>query len=220
MRHLAILLAIAAAALAGACAPAVPDEPTWTEDVRPILVANCVRCHSPPPINGAPGSLRFDKYGDEDTDGNGTNDRFGAGTSARSMAIRVTGETMPPVFPLFPRQQDIIDAWAENGAPKGPPLPGNREPLMELTSDFSEEGGVLSVDYRIVDEDADLVTGRFVAEPNFDGDPIVVSFELFSGNGTVNWDWDGLDAGTYDLSAVIDDGSAEVSFDFGSVDVP
>jgi mono/diheme cytochrome c family protein len=219
MRHMVILIALAAAALVGACAPAVPDEPTWTEDVRPILVANCVRCHSPPAIQGAPRTIRFDKY-DDDLNINGSPERYAALSESMIMAQRVTAETMPPVFPLFPRQQDVIDAWAAAGAPKGPPLEGNREPVMELTADFSEEGGVLRIPYRIDDADSDLVTGRFLAEPNFDGDPIIVTFDLFSGNGTVLWDWNDIDSGSYDLSAVIDDGSAEVTFDFGSVDVP
>ena len=61
---------LAAAALT-ACAPEVPETPTWLQDVRPIVLANCVRCHTPPPIGGAPDNVRFDKYADEDRDGSG-----------------------------------------------------------------------------------------------------------------------------------------------------
>jgi cytochrome c553 len=48
---LALLGATPALVLAGvvACSssgPAVPAHPTWADDVRPILVANCVSCHN------------------------------------------------------------------------------------------------------------------------------------------------------------------------------
>lgn len=33
--------------LAG-CADSGPDKPTWDDDVRPLLVARCVRCHTDP----------------------------------------------------------------------------------------------------------------------------------------------------------------------------
>jgi hypothetical protein len=35
------------AVIAG-CAESVPDKPTWDDDVRPLLVARCVRCHTDP----------------------------------------------------------------------------------------------------------------------------------------------------------------------------
>lgn len=45
MRTLMLLIAgLGAAALAG-CGAAVPEHPTWQDDVRPIMVARCVRCH-------------------------------------------------------------------------------------------------------------------------------------------------------------------------------
>lgn len=46
---LAAVLALPVAA----CAPAVPDNPTYTKDVQPILAAHCVRCH------GAGGALHM-----------------------------------------------------------------------------------------------------------------------------------------------------------------
>ena len=42
---LALPLAIALAASNLGCSPAVPANPTYTNDVRPILMAHCVRCH-------------------------------------------------------------------------------------------------------------------------------------------------------------------------------
>jgi hypothetical protein len=42
---LALPLAIALVASNLGCSPAVPAMPTYTNDVRPILMAHCVRCH-------------------------------------------------------------------------------------------------------------------------------------------------------------------------------
>ena len=35
-----------AAALGAGCGPVAPDHPTWKNDVRPIIVSRCVRCHN------------------------------------------------------------------------------------------------------------------------------------------------------------------------------
>ncbi|HTE54890.1 MAG TPA: hypothetical protein VK698_28750 [Kofleriaceae bacterium] len=221
MRHIATFTAaVAAAALFGACAPSVPDEPTWTEDVRPIVTANCTRCHTPPPLEGAPDNVRFDKYDDEDRDGNGSADMYGTGSEAMIMATRVQAEEMPLDFPLLPRQQDIIADWADAGAPKGEPREGNRAPTMEIISDFEQDGDLLVADYRIDDPDFDLVTGRLVADPDGDGDLVVVTFDLFSGVSQIVWDAEGVPSGPYSLTAEIEDGSAEVTVELGSVDVP
>src|SRR3569623_3215047 len=49
MRTLMLLIAgLGAAALAG-CGANVPEHPTWQDDVRPIMVARCVRCHTTTP---------------------------------------------------------------------------------------------------------------------------------------------------------------------------
>jgi hypothetical protein len=217
MRHALMLCAMAA--LTAGCAPDVPDSPTWTEDVRPIVIGNCTRCHSPPPIGGAPDIVRFDKYDDEDRDGDGTIDVFGARSSAMTMATRVETEEMPPEFPLWSRQIDVIVAWAEGGAPEGPPVEGNQPPSMELLSNFEADGDLLVADYRIDDPDFDLVTGRVEADPDGDGAIVPVTFELFSGQSQIVWDVSDVPAGSYELVAEIEDGSATETIDLGSVDV-
>lgn len=259
MRQIVTLIAMLAAALAVGCAPEVPDAPTWTEDVRPIVVANCIRCHSPPPINDAPPVVRFDKYAGEDRDGEpyddddqmpgiqdvgedgiddfcGDNDEpidvCGAGTPLHdggSMAFTMADYIefpeddplhMPPDYSLTSRQQDVIRAWAEAGAPKGPPLPGNRAPGMELTSEFEEQGDAFVASYRIDDPDFDLVTGRLIADGQNLADPIVVTWDLFSGDGQISIDLTDVPAGNYELTAEIDDESEAVTVDLGSVEVP
>ncbi|MES1157687.1 MAG: hypothetical protein ABUL67_01180 [Haliangium ochraceum] len=37
------------------CGPLVPLSPTWKDDIRPLVVARCVRCHDDPP-RGDPAS--------------------------------------------------------------------------------------------------------------------------------------------------------------------
>jgi hypothetical protein len=42
-----ILFAAMALGLGG-CGPVVPDRPTWQHDIRPLMVARCIRCHNDP----------------------------------------------------------------------------------------------------------------------------------------------------------------------------
>ena len=34
--------------LAGACASNGPENPTWADDIHPLMVARCIRCHDDP----------------------------------------------------------------------------------------------------------------------------------------------------------------------------
>ncbi|HKE20015.1 MAG TPA: hypothetical protein VKB80_34310 [Kofleriaceae bacterium] len=222
MRHVVMLLALAAlAALAAACAPSVPDAPTWTEDVRPMVLANCTRCHSPPSLGGAITIVRLDKFEDEDRDLDGSRDMFGAHAEAMLMADRTEADEMPPDFSLFPSQKELLRNWADSGAPKGPPLEGNEPPTMELLGDFEASGDLLVADYRIDDPDGDLVTGKLLADPNpdVDGDELPVTFDLFSGQAQIAWNVSGVAPGSYDLTAEIDDASAVATVDLGSIEV-
>ena len=44
-----LLVASAAVPVAGCGGPVAPANPTWEHDVRPLLVARCIRCHDSPP---------------------------------------------------------------------------------------------------------------------------------------------------------------------------
>jgi hypothetical protein len=215
MRHPLMLFAVAA--LAAGCAPDVADEPTWRADVRPIVLGNCIRCHSAPPLGGAPSEVRLDVYEFEGELADGTIVR-GANSVAMQMAIYVEDESMPPDFPLWPRQIDTIVAWADNGAPEGAPVEGNQPPTMEL-EDFEADGDLLIADYRIDDPDSDLVTGRVDADPDGDGAVVPVTYELFSGQSQIVWDISEVPPGSYELTAEIEDGSARETIDLGSIEV-
>jgi len=51
-------------AMVSACA-AAPEHPTWDDDVRPLMVARCIRCHSDPgqvdPLSAKTGLTMLDK---------------------------------------------------------------------------------------------------------------------------------------------------------------
>lgn len=237
MRWVIASTATLVAVWASACAPEVPDVPTWTEHVRPILLGNCSRCHSPPQINDAPTYLRLDDYEGNDLELDGQVDEgclpdvCGAGSSLSgpetgglALSIRINldiddEQHMPPDFELTSRQKDIMEAWAENNAPKGPPLPGNRQPSMDLTDELRTEGDLVVADYVINDADDELVTGQVIAEPVGDGDPVLVTIAIFSGHGQFTWDTSDVEPGSYTLIAEIDDASSVVDVDLGTVDV-
>jgi hypothetical protein len=215
-----ILLLLAAAA----CSPSVPSEPTWVDDVRPILAANCIRCHSPPQIDGASISFRLDKYGNEEIgdteyDPNKEPDLIGgAHDYATSIASQTADGNMPPRFKLTGRQIDVLAAWDRAGAPRGDPRPDNQRPAMTVSGDIRVADDRVAFDYEIDDADGDIVTGILKATPMGGGAPFPVSNELFVGRGFLKGV---VPTGSYALSAKLDDGNDdEVEVDLGTVEVP
>lgn len=224
---LAVLLAaaVAVAILASAgCGESAPDSPTWIQDVRPILVANCVRCHSPPQIGGAPSYFRLDVYEDTDLDtfastcDAGAPCELGAASESLLASGDVITERMPPRFPLTDRQKQVIQNWADDGAPKGPPRADNHVPTMELTGEPSTSGDHLLVPYLIQDRDFDIVTGYVTAEPTTGGPALTLPRELYVGASEIVIPAT-TPPGTYDLTATLDDGSDTVAVDLGTIEV-
>ena len=221
-----VLLAavVATGAIAG-CGRTAPDSPTWVDDVRPILVANCVRCHSPPQIGGAPTYFRLDVYEDTDLDTFAstceTGDRCVLGSASESLlaAGDVTTERMPPRFPLTDRQKQVLTTWADDGAPKGPSRAGNHAPTMELTGDPFTGSDQLLVPYLIRDQDFDIVTGFVTAEPMAGGPTVTLPRELYVGASEIVIPTATTPAGTYALTAMLDDGSDTVAVNLGMVEV-
>jgi hypothetical protein len=211
--------------LAAACAPSVPAEPTWVDDVRPILAANCIRCHSPPYIAGVPRVFRLDKYDDEMIEDSPFDDDDepdligGAGGYPSTIASQVEQELMPPRFPLTGRQIDVLVTWNEVGAPHGEPRPDNALPTMTLSGDIQVSDDRVALSYEIDDADGDIVTGLLIGDPGggADPDPIVVSNELFVGRGFVKGV---LPTGTYEIMAQLDDGHGTVDVELGTAVVP
>jgi hypothetical protein len=137
---LAAPFALALAAAAGGCSPEVPANPTYTNDVRPIFMAHCVRCHGADEmlhtmqINGFPNSpsfcylQRYDNAGD--CSGNPADPAvcfFGASaplcvTQVPSFISQPTDSPSrmppPPSAPLNDWETDVIMKWTANGAPR------------------------------------------------------------------------------------------------------
>lgn len=114
-------LSVAVALWAHAWAPAfahrtVISQYTFTQDVRPVLLARCGACH------GDEGPTPLLRY------------REARALSWRMQQELLTGR-MPPWDPddsgaplqgsrrLTPREFDVLMTWAAGGAPEGPPLP-------------------------------------------------------------------------------------------------
>jgi hypothetical protein len=208
---------------ASGCEAAAPAEPTWAQDVKPILVANCAPCHLVPSQGGAPSSFRLDVYGPSLTD----DDRVihGADTMAPFIAARVLDESMPPRAALSERQKQVLETWADLVGPLGAPPPrggpaaDNHPPRFVLpdplgdgtVSDYAE------LRYEITDDDFDSVIGRMEAAGP--GGITVITRELHSGRGVAMWDVAAAQDGRFELSVVIDDGSGERVVELGPFDV-
>src|SRR5215210_1527284 len=96
-----------------ACAPGVPDEPSYQQHVAPILAANCVRCHGVPVLGGAPPGFRLDSYNSYEQpkrNSIGTDMIDGAAVLSPTIATRValSDNPMPPRFPIDDYQIETL----------------------------------------------------------------------------------------------------------------
>lgn len=204
--------------LAG-CGPEVPAQPSFQQDVMPILAANCIRCHGFPAIGGAPRELRLDSFGDtvvtdgvpgsgacggDPSDPDAEVVICGAATYAAAIPSRLRDETrpMPPRFPLDDDQIAILENWTRDPI-RGEPRPGNAVPTIEVLA-VDREGSAVRVRTRVDDVDGDLVTGTLRADLGA-VDRFVGS--LRSGTIELVWDVSGVAAGAYPLTAEVDDGA-------------
>lgn len=213
MRLLALVLAVAG------CESA-PDAPTYLRDVRPILEANCVRCHGAVSRGGAPDAFRLDVFSDLNTDDG--RQRLGAGLVSGFIAARTGARTMPPTAPLSDRQIEILERWAVFGdfpAEEGDPDPGDRLPELERLDLRTDGDGVVSLEYRISDPDFEIVTARLRANPVGAGASFEISRELYSGRAVARWDSGVVDEGNYVLSVRLDDGQRSRDVEIGEIAV-
>lgn len=86
-------------------------DPTYNVDVKPILDANCIMCHTTPPGNGAPSSFRLDIC---ETEG----DWLGARDKAERIVARTGDGTMPQGGSPLPQSDlDTLANWLADSAP-------------------------------------------------------------------------------------------------------
>lgn len=215
------------------CMPDAPENPSFQQDVMPVLAANCLRCHGAPAIGGAPADFRLDSFedvtvrerllpaGDPMCEPPSTNpDCFpvtilGATSMAGISAARAGDDVrpMPPRFPIEDHQIELLENWAANGAGRGEPRPGNGRP--QATLDASDRAGaVVQLRVRVDDPDRDVVGGSLHAQVG--GTEVFVGL-LHSGSASVTWDATGIAAGSYSLTARLDDGAAVVEVNLGTI---
>lgn len=195
-----------------ACAGDAKSNPTWLEDVRPLVQANCVRCHAPPSIGGAPTDFRLDVY--EDTLGEGGEVIRGARTMARYMEIRAGEEgSMPPDRALADVHRDTFVNWAQNGAALGARA-DNRSPRAELVSELAlVDAEELTIVFDVSDAQDDLVWGELSI-----GDT-VVSRSLRNGRNQVEVAPGVLSEGDHPLVALLSDDEDPVRRTLGTLRV-
>lgn len=195
------------AALLAGCAADGPAAPTWLDDVQPILMANCVRCHGANPNNGAPVTFRLDRYADHQLP------TFqpirGAATMARFVNARVQDGTMPPDWPVTDRQKKIIQHWfdQQDAATLTPPLgttPAGHAPTVQLTIDDATPDQSAVVSWVIADDLDHEVVGTVT-----DDQGNVVASDLHTGTGSFVLDAGVLTAGPHTLTASIFDDVAD-----------
>jgi hypothetical protein len=148
---LASVFALAAAvpvlSLSG-CSPEVPANPTYTEHVKPIFMARCVRCHDEtlrgePMPNGQPGKVpaicHLNRYGNEPMGCTSAAPPCSLGASACAnlpgMGSYLAGKVDPAVAddparmppPPAPALNDyesaVVNRWLTNLDANGAPLP-------------------------------------------------------------------------------------------------
>jgi hypothetical protein len=157
-------------------------EPTYRQDVAPILASNCVGCHT----EGAIAPFALDSY-------------EGAATVAQAVKAAVATRTMPPFSVdnsgecrtyadarwLSEAEIDVLSRWVDAGAPEGEgdvATPVDDAPQVELdgetitvamAAEYTAKGGGVD-DYRCFD-----------VEMATDGDVFVTGFEVVPGNTSV-----------------------------------
>ncbi len=188
------------------------QSPTWLEDVRPIVQANCLRCHTPPSIGGAPSDFRLDSY--EDTALPDGRVLRGAKTMARFIAFRAGEDgTMPPDGARSDGQRDTLINWWQAGAPLGN-VSGNSLPTAELLSELSPvDDTEISLLYQVDDADGDLVSGSLRV-----GD-LFVSGLVTNGRGSADIDPAQLPAGNYPIVLSLTDDLSQADITLGTLAV-
>jgi mono/diheme cytochrome c family protein len=150
-----------------ACGGDVPAHPTYFDDVQPILLANCVRCHGAAPSDPKIAKFRLDRYVKDDATTFDAWDYAQGGAGGDAPMIRVAVDlqapAMPPDYELTDRQREILTRWVEQGAPKG--TRSNHEPQIALIAptEPTMADQELGVQVRAWDDDGDGLIVRLWA---------------------------------------------------------
>ena len=225
MKHLAAL-----AVLVSACTAAVPDHPTYVEDVQPIVEANCVRCHAAPTaVKELRNCVRLDQWDSTPDTAMKCSDSanmgmiLGVHDAGPMIVAQVTQHRMPIDGPaLSSRQIDIFQRWADGGfrkrATNSPPtITFSSPPAAGVT--VCNPVCTTTVAYDVSDPDGDAVTWSLGWSSG--GRSGTFATGLTGGTGSLTIDATTLASGTYTLVATLDDGTVMVMVDApGTLTVP
>lgn len=181
---------VGAALVACGGAPAVPEEPTWSEHVYPIIAGQCLHCHGASAARDG-GGFRFDFVDPANPSACGaalvTSADLGPllhiATIGTVIALQedtiLTRPKMPPepADGLEGWEIETIENWIASGRDKGD-APSGGGPRIRVTG-TEEDGDDLVVSYIITDPDGDPVLGEITA-PGADAVPV-----RGSGGGTI-----------------------------------
>lgn len=112
---------------AGACAADGPANPTWADDIHPLMVSRCIRCHDDPgqvdPASAATGiailkvpgtpSFNYANFGDIPQTPNLMYLTIAA-KYARGEVTGIPRMPPPPAAELADWQIDMLDRWGKN----------------------------------------------------------------------------------------------------------
>ena len=211
--------------LLAACAPDVPDKPSFQQHVAPILAANCVRCHGIPVLGGAPAEFRLDTFNSYERpkrNSVGVETVVGAKVYSTIIAQRAA-DGHPTRFPIDDYQIETLERWDMLGAERGTPNAGTRAPTAAVESvqrSIEEEGFEIRVreliDLVVGDPDPDIVGGALQVRLGATVLPIGL---LRSGPNHIEWETTHIAPGTFALEAILDDGGVEVLVPLGNLEV-
>ena len=189
--------------LLSACAADVPSDPSWHADVKPILTANCVRCHGAPAIGGAPPGFRLDRLLGSDE----PHERIqGAPEMREFLQLRVADGHGD----LLDHQVETLLRW-DGGI--GVPRPGNQRPVLTVlgTAEPPVTDAIL-LDYELRDPDFETVSGLLVV-----GD-VVVDRSLHAGRGRAGFSTAAFPESEIRIQAEYTDGAGLWIEDLGRFD--
>lgn len=195
MTRLALLLVLPA------CATELPESPGWGADVKPMLTANCLRCHGSPALGGAPTGFRLDRY----TGADGPLERIQGAAEMREFLVLRADEGHGD---LLEDQRAMLARW--DGS-VGEPDPHNQAPVFTPlpVEDVPEVFDAILIDYELRDPDFDTVEG----ELRVGG--VVVDRSLHAGRGRAGFSTASFPEDQVRIEARFSDGSDVWSLDLG-----
>lgn len=195
----ASVVGVAAAAVMAGCTD-VPASPTYVDDVRPILLANCVRCHRAPAA-----CTPFERRGYRLDHWSDVGDVRGVAAMTERITVRAADlGDMPDDNPLPEREREILRRWQRAGSPRGDA--SARAPVLQVSSqvpDVEPADQVVRLDYEIRDPDGDALS--WTIGWRREGIEGVLTGPLAAGRGQVAVDVGVLTSGTYQLVARLKD---------------